>query len=253
MPRSTLDADLTQDDFLGGRLKLWQPRRGYRAGVDPVLLAAAVPARAGESALELGCGVGTALLCLNARVPGLDLNGVEVLPDYAELARRNAGDAARIITADLTDLPQDLRQRQFDHVMMNPPYFDRAEGDAAADAGRDRGRAGATPLMQWLDVGCRRLAPKGRLTLIQHITRLPEVLGALQGRLGGLVLRPIQPRTAQPPGLFLLQGRLDARTPFAMAPPLVMHEGTAHTADLESYRPEVQAILRDAAPLPIDP
>ncbi|MFO7806744.1 MAG: methyltransferase, partial [Paracoccaceae bacterium] len=69
---------LTQDAFLGGQLYLWQPRRGgYRAGVDPVLLAASVPAQAGETVLELGCGVGAAMLCLHARVKGLQLTGVE--------------------------------------------------------------------------------------------------------------------------------------------------------------------------------
>lgn len=241
--------DLTQDAFLGGRLQLWQPRRGYRAGVDPVLLAASLPAKAGESVLDLGCGVGTALLCLNERVPRLSLTGVELQDDYATIARRNAGSLADIHTADLRDLPPALRQRQFDHVMMNPPYFDRAQGDAAADLGRDTGRGGGTPLADWLDIGCRRLAPRGRLAVIQHITRLPEVLAALQGRLGAMILRPIVPRAGHPAGLFLLHARLDVRTPFRMAPPLVMHSGTAHDGDRDSYAPDVHAILRDAAPL----
>ncbi|WP_348656358.1 methyltransferase, partial [uncultured Sulfitobacter sp.] len=71
---------LTRDAFLGGKLHLWQPRKGYRAGVDPVLLAATVPAQAGQRVLELGCGVGAVSLCLGARVPGLQLTGVEIQP-----------------------------------------------------------------------------------------------------------------------------------------------------------------------------
>jgi tRNA1Val (adenine37-N6)-methyltransferase len=46
--------ETTFDAFLGGRITLEQPTKGYRAGVDPVLLAASVPARAGQSVLELG-------------------------------------------------------------------------------------------------------------------------------------------------------------------------------------------------------
>jgi len=120
--------DLTCDAFLGGKLHLWQPRRGrgYRAGVDPVLLAASIEATAGQSVLELGCGVGAAVLCLGARVPGLTLTGCELQPAYAELARRNGGAALEVVEADLTDMPLHLRQRQFDHVLANPPYFDRA-------------------------------------------------------------------------------------------------------------------------------
>ena len=82
--------DLTDDAFLSGRLQLLQPRKGYRAATDPVLLAACVPAKAGQSVLDLGCGAGTASLCLAIRVPGLRHAGLELQPDYADLARQNA-------------------------------------------------------------------------------------------------------------------------------------------------------------------
>jgi len=244
--------DVTHDAFLGGRIHLWQPRRGYRAGVDPVLLAASVPARPGQSVLELGCGVGTAMLCLQTRVPGLMLTGVELMPQYADLARRNCAGTATIHTCDLRDLPHDLRQAQFDQVLMNPPYFDRKKGDSATDAGRDLGRAGGTDLADWLDVGIRRLAPKGHLTLIQHISRMPDVLAALAERIGSVVVKPIQPRLGQAPGLFILQARHSGRAPFVMATPLIMHEGTAHLADAESYTIRAREILRQGAALPLE-
>ena len=81
---------MTENAFLGGRLRIRQPRRGYRAGVDPVILAASVPLRSGQSVLELGCGVGVASFCLAARVPDAVLTGIELQPDYAALARENA-------------------------------------------------------------------------------------------------------------------------------------------------------------------
>ena len=81
---------LTADRFLDGRLTILQPKDGYRAAMDPVLLAAAIPAKAGERALELGCGAGVASLCLARRVPGLHVTGLEVQAAYADLARRNA-------------------------------------------------------------------------------------------------------------------------------------------------------------------
>ena len=118
------EAELSADKFLGGRLVLRQPRKGYRAGADPVLLAAAVLARPGESLLDLGCGAGTAALCAGARVPGLRLAGLERQPAYAELARRNArenGLEMTVTCGDLSVMPEALRQQQFHHVIANPP------------------------------------------------------------------------------------------------------------------------------------
>jgi len=245
---------LTQDDFLGGRIRIWQPRRGYRAGVDPVILAASVPAKPGQAVLELGCGVGVASLCLTVRVPDLRVTGVEVQADYAALARRNGaenGMGFEVVTADLRALPADLRQRRFDHVIMNPPYFDRTAGTASDDAGKDVAFGGDTPLRDWLDCGARRIGPRGYLTLIQRTERLPEVLAGLAGRLGSIIVRPVAGRDGRPSEHFLLQARQDGKAPFRLAPTLVMHAGASHSGDRENYRPEVADVLRNGAALPI--
>ncbi|KAA9005291.1 tRNA1(Val) (adenine(37)-N6)-methyltransferase [Histidinibacterium aquaticum] len=244
----------TRDAFLGGRLHLWQPRRGYRAGVDAVLLAAAVPAEAGQAVLELGCGVGAAALCLAARVPGLHVTGVEIQPDYAALAHRNAeetGLALEVVEADLAHMPKALRQRSFDLVMMNPPYFDPALGTGSADAGRDTALRGATPATTWIDAGVRRLAPKGRLVMIQRIERLPEILALLDDRLGSVTVVPLAPRDGRAAHLFLLSAKKGGRARFRLAPPLVLHAAASHERDGEDYSPPVAAVLRDGAPLDI--
>lgn len=246
--------ELTKDDFLGGKLRIWQPRKGYRAGVDPVILAASVPARAGDTVLELGCGVGVASLCIAARVPDVKITGVEIQPAYAALARRNAIEndlAFDVLTADLRDLPAELRQKRFAHVVMNPPYFDRNEGTPAADAGRDLAFGGDTPLTDWVTIGAKRVGPRGYLTIIQRMERLPEVLAALQGKLGAVIVRPIAGRPARAPELFILQARQEGRAAFRMAPALVMHAGDSHDGDRESYTAAVSQVLRNGAELPI--
>jgi len=150
-------------------------------------------------------------------------------------------------------LPTELRQRRFDHVIMNPPYFDRANGTASVDSGKDVAFGGDTPLADWLDIGARRVGPRRFLTLIQRMERLPEVLRVLEGRLGSFIVRPISGRAGRAPELFLLQARQDGKTPFRMAPPLIMHEGEIHRGDQESYRPDVAQVLRNGAALPIMP
>lgn len=239
----------TEDSFLGGKVTLRQPAQGYRAGPDAVLLAASVPAQSGESVLELGCGVGAVLTCLNARISGLDLTGVEIQPDYAELARANAGDAAQIVTSDLEEMPLSLRDRQFNHVVANPPYYLEKRRKKSAISGREVAFTEETPLESWIEIAAKRLRPKGVFSLVQDIERLPEVLAAALPVLGSLEVLPICPRRNRRPQRFLLRGRKGGRAEFMLHPALILHEGATHTVDRDSYTLELKSILRDGAAL----
>lgn len=242
--------DLTEDHFLGGRLRLLQPRRGYRAATDPVLLAAAVAARAGDAVLDLGCGAGAAALALGVRVPGLALTGLEVQPGYADLARRNAalnGLELAVIEGDIAALPAVLRAQSFDHVIANPPYY-APTSPAAADAGRALALREAAPAAIWVDVGLRRLRPGGTLTVIHLAERLPALLTAIEGR-GSAVVLPLSARTGRAAGRVIVQVRKGGRAPFRLLAPLVLHAGSAHDGDREDFSPEAQAVLRRGAGL----
>lgn len=238
---SISDAELTHDAFLGGKLHLWQPKGGYRAGVDPVLLAASVPAKPGQSVLDLGCGVGAAALCLGARLPGLTLLGLERQASYAALARRNGLDCRE---ADVSDLPPELRQQSFDHVICNPPYFDRTGGHAAKDQGREGAMGEDTPLAVWIEVAARRLKPKGFLHLIHRAERLPDLLTEAGRKLGSLELLPLQPRIGRAAELVILRARKEGRAAFRLHAPLVIHQGAQHKEDAEDYTPAIQNALR---------
>lgn len=245
------DSDLTCNDFLGGRVRLWQPRSGYRAGVDPVLLAASVPAQAGQSVLELGCGAGAAIQCLMARVPHLKATGVELQAGYADLARRNSEQNAAItvVEADLNALPNDLRQEQFDHVIANPPYYRAGAHSPATDAGRQIALGEDTPLEDWINVAARRLAPRGYLHMIQRADRLPDMLAGCAGRLGSIQVLPLAPRVDRGAELVVLRARKGGRAAFRLHAPLILHLGDRHVEDGESYTPKVSAVLRDGADL----
>ncbi|CUK00630.1 N5-glutamine S-adenosyl-L-methionine-dependent methyltransferase [Ruegeria denitrificans] len=245
--------ELTCNDFLNGRVRLWQPRSGYRAGVDPVLLAAAVPATCGHTVLELGCGAGAAILSLLARVPGLQGVGVELQAPYAELARRNAAEneaPLEVVEADLAALPADLKQRQFDHVIANPPYYRAGAHSAAADDGRAIALGEGTALDLWLDIAARRLAPRGYLHMIQKADRLPDMLAGCNGRLGSVEVLPLVARTGRAAELVILRARKGGKAAFQLHAPLILHAGDSHERDGESYTPQVSAVLRDGAVLP---
>jgi tRNA1Val (adenine37-N6)-methyltransferase len=242
--------ELSDDKFLSGRLQLLQPLKGYRAATDPVLLAAACPARPGDSVLDLGCGAGAAALCLGLRVPGLALSGLEVQPDYAELARQNANRndvALEVHEGDLTRMPKALR-RDFDHVIANPPYYGPG-GSPSPIPGRARAMQVQTPLADWVTTAARRLRPGGWLTLIFATEGLPEVLSAMAPRLGSAAVLPLAPRDGRPALRLLVQARKGGRAPFRLLSPFVIHQGAAHDGDRESYTPAANAVLRDGADL----
>ncbi len=245
------EADLSCDSFLGGRLRIWQPKQGYRAAMDPVLLAAACPAQPGQSVLELGCGAGVAVLCLAARVPGISLVGVEIQPDYAELARRNAagnGVALEVTEGDIAHLPAGLRTRSFDHVIANPPYYPTHAGTAARDAGRERALREETPLSLWFEVALRRLKPGGWLTMIQSADRLADML-ALKGA-GSITILPVAPRAGREASRVILRARKGGRAPLRLLAPFILHEGDRHERDGESFAPAAQAVLRAGSGIP---
>ncbi len=249
-----MTGNTTKNEYLGGRVLIRQPKIGYRAGVDPVLLAAAVPASSGQSVLELGTGVGTAALCLAERVAGLTLTGVEIQPEYAQLARENGelnSEDFTVYTADLTDLPPEVKQQRYDHVIANPPYFDRAAGFAASDTGRETAMGEDTPLEIWLDVASRRVAPKGFLTFIHRAERLNCLLSHLPSSLGSVQVQPLQPREGRDSHLLILRARHSGRSPLRLHAPIRMHEGAFHAEDRDDYTPEIRSVLRGGDSLPI--
>lgn len=246
------DDALTCDGFLGGALRIWQPKDGYRAAMDPVLLAAAVPVKPGETVLELGCGAGVASLCLARRISAIGIAGIERQADYAALARRNAAENGLtfdVTVGDIARMPADLRALSFDHVIANPPYFPKGGGTAARDRGREAAQREDLALAEWLRIGLKRLRPGGWLTMIQSADRLPDLLAGIGPGAGSTAVLPILPRLGRPAGRVILQTRKGGRAAFRLLAPLIIHAGAAHLRDGDDQTPEARAILRDGAAL----
>lgn len=243
-------SDLRIDGFLGDRLRIAQPVRGYRAGADAVMLAAACPAEPGQYILELGCGAGVASLCLGWRVRGLAQTGVERDMEAADLARRNAAAnqiALEVITSDLAAMPSGLRARSFDHVIANPPYF--TGGTSSDNSARALARQEQTPLAIWIEAALRRLRPGGLLTLIQRADRLDGAILALAGRAGDLMVLPVAARPGHDAGRVILRAKKGARGPMRLLAPFMMHKGAIHPGDGGDFTDAAQAVLREAMPI----
>jgi tRNA1(Val) A37 N6-methylase TrmN6 len=245
--------DLTEDSLLDGRVRFAQPRTGYRVAIDPVLLAAAVPAAPGAVVLDAGASTGAAAFCLAARVTDCRIVGIEARRDLQRIASRNVaanGLAGRIdlMVGDLERPPPRLAGASFDHVMTNPPFHAPASGTVSPQAGRAAAHVEGLDLERWLAACLRMLKPGGRLTLIHRADRLHEVLAALSGRIGDLIVFPLWPTADDRPAKrVVVQGRKSAQGPLRLARGLILHE------DDGRYTETAAGVLRAARPLALLP
>lgn len=260
------------DTLLGGRVRLLQPPSGYRAAIDPVLLAAFTAARSGERVLDVGAGTGAASLCLAVRVPGVAIAGLERRAEAAALARRNValngllarrnvalnGLLARrnvalneversvtILDGDLLDPPGELAPDSFDRVMMNPPYLKAGAASPPPDPWKAAANVeGAAGLADWLRFAAAMLVPRGTLTLVHRADRIDEILAALlAARFGAVTLVPLWPKAGEEARRVLLSARRDGRAPARLTAGLVLHGPDGR------YTDAAERILRDAHPL----
>jgi tRNA1(Val) A37 N6-methylase TrmN6 len=237
-------AALTEDRLLDGRVRLVQPRQGLRAAIDPVLLAAAVPAAPGARVLEAGCGTGAAFLCLAARVAGLAVLAVERDPELAALAQRNAaanGVAAEVLAADVADLPGARALPACDHAFANPPWWPGGTPppESRRAAATHEGEAG---LEAWAAFLAAPLRHGGTLTLVLPAARFDAGAAALRrAGCGGVALLPLWPRAGRPAKRVLLQARRGGRGPARVLPGLVLHAAAG------GFTPDADAVLRGAA------
>ncbi len=230
------------DKILGGRVQIEQPLKGYRSAIDPILLAAAIPAQPGEMALELGLGAGAASLCLLARVPEIKVTGLERDPSLSSLARKNAAlnNVADRLTVIENSIGSTHTLELFDHVFANPPYHDTVRHDAEAGPSH----MPQEDLPEWTGLAFNRLKTHGSFTLIHRADALVLILNALSAQAWGAIkILPLCPRATEPAKRIIVSARKNRKTPLEILSPLVLHRQDG------SYEEPCAAILKDGAAL----
>ena len=251
--------DISRDAFLGGAVMLRQPRQGYRAGLDAVILAASIAVPPGDSPrrlLDVGAGVGTVGLCAAVRLPGLEVTMVEQSPRLCALAAMNItenqlGARVRVVEQDIVSLrspaQQHLIDNHFDVVVSNPPFYEvanhrpsphvlKADSHAMPSAGLDG----------WLRFMARMTKAGGSAMMIHRADYLPAMLAAFAPRFGALTLMPLYPRLGEPASRVILRGIKGSRAPLKIAPGICLH------AMDNRFNPIVDKVLKTPAALDLD-
>ncbi|MBX9911924.1 MAG: methyltransferase [Beijerinckiaceae bacterium] len=246
--------EIGQDHILDGRLVLFQPKKGHRAGSDAVLLAATLPDLGAGPLLDMGAGVGTVGLVAALAQPELQVTLLERDPELAALGLRNAaanglGNRVRMVAADLGAPAAVLEETglataSFACVAMNPPFYAASEARLSPVANRRAAHVVETPLPVWLKTARRLLIPGGRLALIHRAEALPEVLAGLGVGFGGVSVRPVHASVDRPAIRILVSATLGSKKPAALLPALVLHREDGAMTEFSEALHRGTAMLR---------
>lgn len=229
--------DLSEDGFLGGRIRVLQPRRGFRAAIDSVLLPAAIEVQNGLDVLDAGAGVGVAALCLLARDLRFRVTAIENQAELAALAAENARRNNLPFDVQCTDLFTWRAHQLFDQVMTNPPYFEAEEGTQSPVQGKARANVGPG-IAAWIDACLVYLKPGGLITLIHRAEREAEIVAAFARKAGETEILPLIPRVGEEPKRILVRARLGASRALRRVSGFVLHGETT------KYTERAEAVLR---------
>jgi len=236
------DASHTKDAFHRGRFYLLQPAaKGHRSGVDAMILASVVPNDFAGRIADLGAGAGAAGLAVLSRCTGSTAALIERSDFMAEFARNSLAlpensafsGRAEVIQADVTltgkaRVAAGLGDNSFDFSIMNPP-FNQPTDRATPDPVKAEAHVMTKDMMEkWVRTAAAIVRPGGAIGIIARPTSITDLLDALEGRFGGLIIVPVQPRPQDAAIRIVIKGIRGSRAGLSLYPALVLHHETGN-------------------------
>ncbi len=236
--------ETTQDDFLGGRVSLMQPKKGYRISSDTVFLAATILPKPCEDILDVGAGSGGILSCLEERMGKkaieFSMTGIEIQSELIDLARKNSKNVT-YIKGDIMDKVEGCDPNSFHHVVSNPPYYEK--GTVTSSPYQSKAVAHGEEmdaLNLWVERCLRMVRPKGYLTLIHRADRLDDILIALKPKAGSIIVFPFYPKKGKEANRVIIRAQKGGKGLLTLQSGLIVHKSDGN------YTEAAENILRHA-------
>ncbi len=212
---------------LNGAVRLHQASNGFRTSMDAVIIAAACPAKAGDHILDLGCGVGSAGLCVLHRVPGIHLTGLDIQADHIDLARQNAemnneGKNTDFITGDI----RGFKGGKFSHIICNPPYGEAGQFTHSDKPSRNKALMHEDKditIADWVKCAFNNVKSGGSLTIIHRADALPGIILALGKSFGRTEIIPLHTKAGQPATRVIVRALKHRKSPAILHPGVMLH------------------------------
>ncbi|HUH66647.1 MAG TPA: tRNA1(Val) (adenine(37)-N6)-methyltransferase [Syntrophales bacterium] len=245
----------TVDHVLGGRLTIFQKKRGYRFSLDALLLAHFVKVKKGETVIDLGTGSGVIALIVALRKECREIAGVDIQKDLVDMAKRtvslnNLDDRVAIRHGDIRRIETLFKRHTFDVAVFNPPYRRLRSGRINPDAEKSIARhevKGA--LKDFLKAAAYVLASSGRVYVIYPATRMVELLSSM--RAGGMEpkrLQIVHSKSGSRGEFALVEGVKNGREQLDVLPPLVLYsEKDQYTEAMNALFRELSGVKKSAA------
>jgi tRNA1Val (adenine37-N6)-methyltransferase len=181
-----MTSEWTDDSFLNGKLKIRQFKTGYSFSIDAYLLAHHAHLKPGDRVIDMGTGCGIISLILAYRHPEVEIFGIEIQKELADIARVNISDNAmqhriHILNFDAKNITPSQISGCVDAVICNPPHREAGSGriNPTSQLAIARHEIAMTAI-DLLRAASRVLCRGGKFIAIYPVRRMISVLEAMR-------------------------------------------------------------------------
>ena len=145
----------------------------------------------------------------------------------------------------IQNLPQELKEVNFDHVISNPPFYYDDKGTHSKNIGKNVSLREKLNLTEWVKISSKRLKQGGVATLLVGAERLPDILSESTKYFGNIKVKPICSRNDSQANRVIIQMEKGAKGTFSLLPALVVHKEEFHENDSKDFTEMAKNILEN--------